>query len=85
MIDFTGREEDSQTKGVFRFIYQHMVDNRIFNNLKMQLNEMIADEKSLISVDEFRKLFFTYFKGEEKCNTIYEKLLSCIQVYYRSK
>ena len=62
-----------------------MVDNRIFNNLKMQLNEMIADERSLILVDEFRKLFFTYFKGEEKCNTIYEKLLSCIQVYYQTK
>ena len=40
------------------------MDNRIFNNLKMQLNEMISDEKSIISVDEFRKLYFTYFKGE---------------------
>lgn len=40
------------------------MDNRIFNNLKMQLNEMISDDKSLISIEEFRNMFFTYFKGE---------------------
>ena len=56
------------TKGdqndLYKMMYKNVMDNRIFNNLKQQLNEMIDDEKSLISVDEFRKLFFTYFKGE---------------------
>ena len=42
---------------------------------------MIEDEKSLIAVDEFRKLFFMYFKGESKANLIYEKLLPHIIVW----
>ena len=57
---------------VFKEIYRHVMDNRIFNNLKQQLNEMISDEKSLISVDEFRTIFFTYFKGEFKASYLYE-------------
>ena len=61
------------------------MDNRIFNNLKQQLNEMIDDEKSLISIDEFKKLFFTYFKGEVKASVIYEDLLPCITMYEQDK
>lgn len=56
------------------------MDNRIFNNLKQQLNEMIESETSLIRMDEFRKIFFTYFKGEAKANLVYEKLLPFITV-----
>ena len=56
------------------------MDNRIFNNLKQQLNEMIESETSLIRIDEFRRLFFTYFKGEAKANLVYEKLLPFITV-----
>lgn len=66
---------------VFEDIYRNVMDNRIFNNLKQQLNEMIEDEKSLISVDEFRKMFFTYFKGEFKAKLLYEKLLPHIIVW----
>ena len=57
------------------------MDNRIFNNLKMQLNEMISDEKSLIQIDEFKRLFFTYFKAESKAHFIYEKLLPYVTVW----
>ena len=46
----------------------------------MQLNEMIESETSLIRIDEFRRLFFTYFKGEAKANLVYEKLLPFITV-----
>ena len=42
---------------------------------------MIEDEKSLIQIDDFRKLFFTYFKGESRANLLYEKLLPFITVY----
>ena len=42
---------------------------------------MIEDEKSHISIDEFRKLFFTYFKGESKAEIVFEKLLPCIMVF----
>jgi len=66
---------------VFKEIYKNVMDNRIFNNLKEQLNSMIEDEKSLISIDEFRKMFFTYFKGEFKAGLLYEKLLTFITVW----
>ena len=42
---------------------------------------MIDDEKSLISVDEFRKMFFTFFKGEFKASLLYDKLLPHITVW----
>lgn len=65
----------NEANGVFTEIYKHVMDNRIFNNLKQQLNEMIEDEKALIQVEEFRKMFFTFFKGEAKASSIYDKLL----------
>ena len=65
---------------VFKLIISNVMDNRIFNNLKQQLNEMIESETSLIRIDEFRKLFFTYFKGEAKANLVYDKLLPFITV-----
>ncbi len=45
-------------------IYTLNLDNRILNNLRQQLNEMIEDEKGIVAVDVFRKMFFTFFKGE---------------------
>ena len=65
----------NEANGVFTEIYKNVMDNRIFNNLKQQLNEMIEDEKALIQVEEFRKMFFTFFKRENKASSIYEKLL----------
>lgn len=56
-------------------VYKLNVDNRILNNLKQQLNELIDDERSLISVSEFKPIFFTYFKDGQKSAGIYEKLL----------
>ena len=70
----------NEQNDVFQEIYRHVMDNRIFNNLKQQLNEMIEDEKALISIEEFRKMFFTFFKGEDKASIIYEKLLPQITV-----
>jgi len=42
---------------------------------------MIADEKSLIEVEEFKKIFYTYFKGEFKASLLYEQLLPFIIVW----
>lgn len=42
---------------------------------------MIEDDKSLISLEEFRKMFFTFFKGEFKANLLYEKVLPFITVW----
>ena len=74
------KEKDGQNE-VYKELYRNVMDNRIFNNLKQQLNELISDEKSLIQIDEFKKMFFTFFKGESKAHFIYEKLLPFITVW----
>ena len=45
-------------------IYRLNLDNRILNNLRQQLNELIEDEKGLVFPDVFKRMFFTFFKGE---------------------
>ncbi len=45
-------------------IYRLNLDNRILNNLRQQLNELIEDEKGLVSPEVFKRMFFTFFKGE---------------------
>lgn len=46
-------------------IYRLNLDNRILNNLRQQLNECIEDERGLVTIETFRKMFFTFFKGEQ--------------------
>lgn len=75
------RSSGGPASEVFKEIYKNVMDNRIFNNLKEQLNSMIEDEKSLISIEEFRKMFFTYFKGEYKAGLLYDKVLPFITVW----
>ena len=77
----TVMNENGQTE-VFKELYRNVMDNRIFNCLKQQLNELISDDKSLIQADDFKKMFFTFFKGEAKANYIYERLLPFITVWY---
>lgn len=66
---------------IIKEIYKLNVDNRILNNLKQQLNELIDDERSMLSVSEFKHIFYMYFKGESKASIIYEKLLPYIKCY----
>lgn len=75
------RSSGGPASEVFKEIYKNVMDNRIFNNLKEQLNSLIEDEKSLISIEEFRKMFFTYFKGEYKAGILYDKVLPFITVW----
>ena len=42
--------QSGQAAQIIKEIYELNVDNRILNNLKQQLNEMIDDERSLISI-----------------------------------
>ena len=46
---------------------------------------MIEDEKGLVSIDTFRKMFFTYFKGERQANLIYEMLQPAVCVHFDEK
>ena len=53
---------------VIKNFYKQRIDSRIFNNMKIHMNELIDNEESLISGEEFKKLFFTYFRGEPKAD-----------------
>ena len=53
---------------VIKDFYRYDIDNRIFNNLKQQLNEAVEDEQSWIGEEEFKKMFFTFFKGEARAD-----------------
>lgn len=55
------------------------------NNLRKELNERITDESGVVSLDLFRTMFFTYFKGEPNAYQIYNMLLPIVSVYYDEK
>lgn len=56
-------------------IYRKNMDNRILNNLRIQINEMVEDTRGVFSISDFKKLWFMYFKGEEHAGTIYDMVL----------
>ena len=37
------------------------IDNRILNNMRQTMNESIQDERGLMTIEEFQKMFFTSF------------------------
>ena len=43
--------------------------------MKVHMNELIDNEESLISGEEFKKIFFTYFRGEAKAEQLYNSVL----------
>lgn len=43
-------------------------DLRILNNLRQQLNELIEDERGIVAPEIFKRMFFTFFKGEKHAN-----------------
>ena len=43
---------------------------------------MIEDEKGLVSLDIFKKMFFTFFKGERYAYQIYEMLQPAVSVHW---
>lgn len=58
------------------------IDNRILNNLRQTLNEMISDEKGIIETAVFKKLFFTFFTHDKRANLIYEMIRPAVSVYW---
>ncbi len=49
---------------VIEQIYRLNLDMRILNNLRQQLNELIEDENGIVQIEVFKRMFFTFFKGE---------------------
>lgn len=44
------------------------------------MNESIEDERGVIEVDGFNKMWFTFFKGEKHAKTVFDKLLPTLVV-----
>lgn len=57
-------------------------DLRILNNLRQQLNELIEDEKGIVSPEVFKRMFFTFFKGEKHAYLIYDMLEPVVSQHY---
>lgn len=57
-------------------------DLRILNNLRQQLNELIEDERGIVSPEIFKRMFFTFFKGEKHANQIYEMLEPLVCLHF---
>lgn len=43
---------------------------------------MIEDERGLVSIDIFKKMFFTFFKGERSAYQVYEMLQPAVSVHW---
>jgi hypothetical protein len=43
---------------------------------------MIEDEKGLVQCDTFKKMFFTFFKGERSAYQVYEMLVPIVTCFY---
>jgi len=65
---------------IVKEIYRKNMDNRILNNLRQQINEMIEDPKGLFEVSVFKSLWSMYFKGEIYADEIYKRILPHITV-----
>lgn len=80
MIDqaasFAIQINDTSMVKVIEQIYRLNLDNRVLNNLRQQLNEMIEDGHVLEST--FNTMFYMYFKGEQSSSFVYDLLLPII-------
>ena len=70
---------------VIERMYKLNMDNRVFNSLRAQLNDMIEDERGLCTVDQFSSMFFSFYKGDPNAKTIYEMLEPFVTVFYDAK
>ena len=82
MKDTTGAEKGKSWVKIIEQIYRLNLDNRILNNLRQQLNELIEDEKGLVSPEIFKKMFFTFFKGERYAYQVFEMLQPIVTEHY---
>ncbi len=58
------------------------MDNRILNNLRQNLNEMISDEKGLVDMHAFKKMFFAFFNHEQHADVVYNMLKPAVSIYW---
>lgn len=65
---------------IVRRMFELQMDNRVLNQMRQSMNEQIEDERGLMKVDDFKKMFFTaYGRVSMKNKTIvYNMLLPTI-------
>ena len=63
------------TTEVVREMYRKNMDNRILNNLRQQVNEIVEDPRQIFPVLEFKQMWFSFFKAEEHAEKIYDMLV----------
>ena len=39
------------------------MDNRVLNNMRKSMNELIQDERGLMKIEDFRNMFFTFYRS----------------------
>lgn len=75
-------KENKNWVKVIEQIYRLNLDMRILNNLRQQLNELIEDENGIVQIEIFKRMFFTFFKGEKTAYQVYDMLLPVISEHY---
>jgi hypothetical protein len=70
-------EKSEAMSAVVKEIVTRNMDNRILNNLRQQVNEMVnqGDSRAIIPLEAFKTLWFTYFKGEQDASLILDMVL----------
>ena len=43
-------------------MHEYKMDNRVLNNMRKSMNELIEDERGLMKIEDFRKMFFTFYR-----------------------
>lgn len=79
VLSKSGGDNGSQAR-IIKSMYKNRIDNRILNNLRQNMNEMIEDERGIIEVADFTRMWFTFFKGESHAKIIYEMLLPTVTI-----
>lgn len=65
---------------VVRKLIEFRMDTRVLNNMRQVMNEKIADARGLMTVAEFKKMFFTSFRQANDAHKkiVYQMLLPLV-------
>jgi uncharacterized membrane protein (DUF106 family) len=44
-------------------MHEYGMDNRVLNNMRQSMNEQIEDERGLMKTQDFRKMFYTFYRS----------------------
>ena len=58
---------------IVKKMHEYGMDNRVLNNMRQSMNEQIEDEMGLMKTQDFRKMFYTFYRSisQDKKATIF--------------